>query len=193
MLPFVQPPAPTSTRRIGNAHSGIVEVEVRGGLTVGESATISELLSGEASSFVKGAQIADAIAKEEDISLTEAFQIIESAIAGKALEVDADAIRLRHAARIEEVARCYAAAGQRNLEATVVALVRSRCAGCEAFGLDDVRKMDKALFEGFWALAQDEQAAEDLPANPPTEEELGKPPLEASSGRRRTGRGSSGN
>ena len=193
MLPFIQPPAPTSTRRIGNAQSGIVEVEVRGGLTVGESATISELLSGEQSSFVKGAQIADAIAKEEDISLTEAFQIIESAIAGKALEAAADAIRLRHAARIEEVARCYASAGQRNLEATVVALVRSRCAGCEAFSLDDVRQMPKALFEGLWALAQDEQAAEDLPANPPTEEELGKPPLEESSAKRRTGRGSSGN
>lgn len=193
MLPFIQPPAPTSTRRIGNAQSGIVEVEVRGGLTVGESATISELLSGEASSFVKGAQIADAIAKEEDISLTEAFQIIETTISGKVLEPEADAIRLRHAHRIEEVARCYAAAGQRNLEATVCALVRSRCTGCEAFSLDDVRKMDKVLFEGFWALAQDEQAAENMPSTPPTEEELGKPQLEASTGRRRTGRPSSGN
>lgn len=193
MLPFIQPPAPTSTRRIGNAQSGIVEVEVRGGLTVGESATISELLAAEQSSFVKGAQIADAIAKEESISLTEAFQIIESAISGKALEPAADAIRLRHAHRIEDVARCYAAAGQRNLEATVCALVRSRCRGCEAFGLDEVRQMPKALFEGFWVLAQEEQAAEDLPANPPTEEELGKPQPEAVTVRRRTGRGSTGN
>lgn len=192
MLPFIQPPAPTSTRRIGNAKSGIIEVEVRGGLTVGESAMISELLAGETSSFVKGAQIADAIAKEESISLTEAFQIIESAISGKALEPEADAIRLRHAIRIEEVARCYAAAGQRNLEATVTALVRSRCSGCEAFGLDDVRKMDKTLFEGLWALAQDEQAAEDLPANPPTEEELGKQRREATNAKRRTGTSSSG-
>ena len=193
MLPFVQPPAPTGTRRIGNASSGIVEVEVRGGLTVGESATISELLAGETSSFVKGAQIADAIAKEEKISLTEAFQIIEAAISGKALEPQADAIRLRHAARIEDVARCYAAAGQRNLEATVTALVRSRCAGCEQFSLDDVRKLPKALFEGFWALAQDEQAAEDLPVNPPTEEELGKQQRAVTSGKRRTGTNSSGN
>lgn len=193
MLPFIQPPAATSTRRIGNAQSGIIEVEERGGLTVGESATISELLAGETSSFVKGAQIADAIAKEEDISLTEAFQIIESAISGRALEPEANAIRLRNAARIEEVARVYAAAGQRNLEATVTALVRSRCAGCETFGLEDVRKMDKALFEGLWALAQDEQAAEDLPATPPSEEELGKRPREGTSARRRTGTSSSGN
>lgn len=192
MLPFIQPPAATSTRRIGNAQSGIIEVEERGGLTVGESATISELLAGETSSFVKGAQIADAIAKEENISLTEAFQIIESAISGRALEPEANAIRLRNAHRIEEVARVYAAAGQRNLEATVTALVRSRCAGCEAFGLEDVRKMDKALFEGLWALAQDEQAAEDLPATPPSEEELGKQRREGTSARRRTGTSSSG-
>ena len=193
MLPFIQPPAATSTRRIGNAKCGIVEVEVRGGLTVGESATISELLATETSSFVRGAQIADAIAKEESISLTEAFQIIESAISGRALEPEAEAIRIRHAMRIEEVARVYAAAGQRNLEATVTALVRSRCAGCETYGLEDVRKMDKALFDGFWALAQDEQAAEDLPARPPTEEELGKRQREATSARRRTGTSSSGN
>lgn len=193
MLPFVQPPAPTTTRRLGNAHSGIVEVQVRGGLTVGESATISQLLASEQSSFVKGAQIADAIAKEEGISLTEAFQIIEGAISGKLLEPDADEIRLRHAARIEDVARCYAAAGQRNLEATVCALVRSRCTGCERFSLDDVRQMDAALFQGFWQLAQDEQAAEDLPANPPTEEELGKLLPAAANEKRRTGRRSSGN
>ena len=193
MLPFVQPPAPTTTRRLGNAHSGIVEVPVRGGLTVGESATISQLLASEQSSFVKGAQIADAIAKEEGISLTEAFQIIEGAISGKVLEPDADEIRLRHAARIEDVARCYAAAGQRNLEATVCALVRSRCTGCEGFSLDDVRQMDAALFQGFWQLAQDEQAAEDLPATPPTEEELGKLLPAAANEKRRTGRRSSGN
>lgn len=193
MLPFVQPPAPTSTRRIGNAKSGIIEVEVRGGLTVGESAMISELLAGETSSFVKGAQIADAIAKEEDISLTEAFQIIESAISGKSLEPEAEAIRIRHALRIEEVARVYAAAGQRNLEATVTALVRSRCEGCASWSLEDTRSMPKALFEGFWALAQDEQAAEDLPANPPTEEELGKQQRGVTNARRRTGTSSSGN
>lgn len=193
MLPFVQLPAPTSTRRIGNATSGIVEVEVRGGLTVGESAIIAELLAAETSSFVKGAQIADAISKEESISLTEAFQIIEGAISGKQLEPKADAIRLKHASRIEEVARCYAAAGQRNLEATVCALIRSRCSGCEQYSLDDVRQLHKILFEGFWQLAQDEQAAEDLPSNPPTEEELGKRQQATTNGKRRTGASSSGN
>jgi hypothetical protein len=186
MLPFLQPPAPTTKRRIGNEKCGILEVEVKGGLTVGESAAISELLADEQSSFVRGAQIADAVAKEEDISLSEAFTIIESAIAGKMLEDAADAIRLRQASRIEEVARVYAKAGQRNLEATVTAMIRYRCDRPE-WSLNDTRKLDKALFDGFWQLAQDEQAAEDLPNTPPSEEELGKPPQEPGKSRKRTG------
>ena len=186
MLPFLKPPAPTTKRRIGNEQCGILEVEVRGGLTVGESATISELLANEQSSFVRGAQIADAIAKEESISLSEAFSIIEDAIAGRNLEPAADAIRVKHAERIEEVARVYAKAGQRNLEATVTALIRSRCALPE-WSIDETRGLDKVLFDGFWQLAQDEQAAEDLPSAPPTEEELGKPPQEPGKSRKRTG------
>jgi hypothetical protein len=192
MLPFIQPPAPRTTRQIGNEQVGVLEVEVRGGLTVGESATISELLAEEQTSFVRGAQIADAIAKEESISLTEAFQIIESAIAGRPLEAEADAIRLRHAERIAEVVRVYAQAGQRNLEATVCAIVRSRCAGCSNFGIEEVRGMDKPLFDGLWQLAQDEQAAEDLPSSPPSEDDLKKPQPAAVAGNKRTGRRSTG-
>jgi hypothetical protein len=192
MLPFVTPPAPRTTRQIGNEQVGVLEVEVRGGLTVGESATISELLANEQSSFVRGAQIADAIAKEESISLTEAFQIIESAIAGRPLEADADVIRLRHAERIAEVARVYAKAGQVNMTATVTALVRSRCS-LPSWSLSDTEAMDKPLFDGLWQLAQDEQAAEDLPSSPPSEDELKKQPPVAPAGNKRTGRRSSGN
>jgi hypothetical protein len=153
---------------------------------------MSELLAQEQSAFVRGAQIADAIAKEESISLTEAFQLIENAIAGRPLEPEADLIRVRHAERIAEVARVYAKAGQANLEATVTALVRSRC-NLPAWTLDDTRKMDKPLFDGLWQLAQDEQAAEELPSTPPSEEELGKPQPVTPTGHKRTGRRSSGN
>lgn len=192
MLPFITPPAPRTTRQIGNAQVGVLEVEVRGGLTVGESATISELLAKEQSSFVRGAQIADAIAKEESISLTEAFQVIESAIAGRPLEADADAIRLRHAERIAEVARVYSKAGQVNMTATVTALVRSRC-NLPSWSLSDTEAMDKPLFDGLWQLAQDEQGAEDLPSSPPSEDELKKqPPAAAAAGNKRTGRRSTG-
>lgn len=191
MLPFVTPPMPHQTRRIGNAKVGVLEVVVRGGLTVGESAIIAELLASEVSSFVVGAQIADAIAKEEQISLTEAFQILEAAMIGRSLEPAADEIRLRHAERVAQVARAYAAAGQRSQEATVTALVRSRCQQPQ-WTLDDTRAMDKVLFDALWELAQEEQAAEQMPSNPPSEDELKKQRPAKSSSRARTGRRSSG-
>jgi hypothetical protein len=174
MLSFVKPPAPRKTRLIGNDQCGVLEVEERGGLTVGESAAISELLADEQSSFVRGAQIADQIATEENISLAEAFSIVEKSISGQPLEDKAEAIRLKHAERIAEVARVYALAGQRNLEATVTSLVRSRC-GAPEWTLADTRAMAKPLFDGLWQLAQDEQEAEAMPSEPPSAEDLGKP------------------
>lgn len=186
MLPFLKPPAPPTKRLIGNEQSGVLEVEVRGGLTVGESATIGELLADEQSSFVRGAEIADAIAKEEEISLTEAFSIMEDAMAGRQLEPAADAIRIRHAARIDEVAKVYARVGQLNYEAMVTALIRYRC-NRPQWSMDDTRGMHKVLFNGFLKLAQDEQDAEDFPNTPVSEEELGKPPQEPGKSRRRTG------
>ena len=192
MLPFITPPVASTKRRIGNERCGILELEVRGGLTVGESATIAELLAGEQSSFVRGAQIADAIAKEESLSLTEAFQIIESAISGRNLEPEADAIRIKHATRIEEVAMVYAKAGQRNIEATVTGLIRSRCS-LPDWSLDDTRSLDKVLFDAIWQLAQDEQTAEAMPSNPPSEDDLKKPQPVTAKRKAPTGLKSSGN
>lgn len=117
MLPFVQPPAAITTRRIGTPASGIIEVPVLGGLTVDESATIAELLAMEQSSLVKGAQAADAIAKAEDISLSEAFSIINATIQGQLQEPAATEIAAKHAELIQEVARVVQATGQRNMEA----------------------------------------------------------------------------
>ena len=191
MLPFITPPAAPTKRRVGNERCGILELEVRGGLTVGESATIAELLAGEQSSFVRGAQIADAIAKEESLSLTEAFQIIESAIGGRTLEPEADAVRLRHAARIDEVGRVFALAGRRDREATVTALIRSRC-GQPGWTLAETQNLDQALFDDIWALAREEQDAEDMPSSPPSEEELKKPLPEQPAAKKRPGPKSSG-
>ena len=186
MLPFLQPPAPSSKRRIGNEHCGVLEIEVRGGLTVGEAATINELLSHEQSSFVRGAQIADVIAKAEDISISEAFSIVESAIVGRSLEADAEAIRLRHADAIAELGQVFARAGQSNMEASVTALIRYRL-GQPQWSMDDTRQLDQALFQGLWQLVQDEQVAEKLTAEPVTEEELGKQPPETGKRRQRIG------
>ena len=189
-LPFVQAPEAPKVRRLGTPASGILEMPVLGGLTVGESAVVSELLAAEQSAFVKGAQIADAIAKAEEISISEAFSIIESAISGKALEAEAEAIRTRHAEQIEQVARVYASAGQRNMEATVTALIRCRCSLSD-WGVEDTRQMHRALFNAIWALAQEEQEAEAMPNEPPTEDELGKPLAADGAGVKRTGRRSS--
>lgn len=164
---------------------------VLGGLTVGESAVVTELLAAEQSAFVKGAQIAEAIAKAEEISISEAFSIIESAISGKSLEAEAEAIRTRHAEQIEQVARVYASAGQRNMEATVTALIRCRC-NLSDWRVEDTRQMHRALFNAIWALAQEEQEAEAMPSEPPTEEELGKPQPADGAAAKRTGRRSSG-
>lgn len=185
-LPFITPPAPTRTKRIGNLQVGELEVEMRGGLTVGESATISELLSSEQSSFVKGAQIADAIAAEEKISLQEAFSIIEKAIGGEQLEPAADVIRIRHATRIDEVAKTYAAAGLLNMAATVTALIRSRLDRPE-WTVQDTHNLPKPLFDGLWQVALEEQLAEDTPSEQPSAEELGKPQPAPGKGRRPTG------
>ena len=192
MLPFITPPAAPTKRRVGNERCGILELEVRGGLTVGESATIAELLAGEQSSFVRGAQIADAIAKEESLSLTEAFQIIESAINGQVLEPEADAIRERHHERIQALAAAYALAGQRNMEATVTGLLRCRC-NLPSWTMEDTRNLDAVLFEEIWQLAQDEQLAEDMPSAPPSEDDLKKPQPVKAKEKAPTGPKSSGN
>lgn len=189
-LPFVQAPDAPTMRRLGTAASGILEMPVLGGLTVGESAVVSELLAAEQSAFVKGAQIADAIAKAEEISISEAFSIIENAISGKALEDKAEVIRTRHAAAIEQVARVYAGAGQRNMEATVTALIQCRC-NLSDWTVQDTRQLHRALFNAIWALAQEEQEAEAMANEPPTEEDLGKPLPADGAGAKRTGRRSS--
>lgn len=189
-LPFVTPPAPSRKRLIGNQESGVLEFEVRGGLTVGESATISELLASEQSAFVRGAQIADAIAKEESISLTEAFSICEKAISGVALEPEADRIRVQHAERIEQLAQSYAKAGQRNMEASVTALIRHRLHQPQ-WSMADTQGLKRVLFQGIWQLVLDEQAAEEMTSAPVTEDELGKPLRASGAQRKRTGKPSS--
>lgn len=189
-LPFVVAPRKPETRRVGNEVSGVLELPVLGGITVGEAAVTSELLAMEQSSFVTGARIADAIAKEESITLSEAFHIIESAVSGRELEPKAEEIRTKHAERIEEVARVYTAAGQRNMEATVTALLRCRL-DLKDWSLEDTRTMSRKLFEDIWALAREEQDAEDISSAPVTEEELKKPQPAATTAVKRTGKKSS--
>lgn len=210
MLPFLTPPAALRTRRIGDARCGVIEVEERGGLTVAEDAAIAELLAEGDSAFVEAAKAADAIATAESsqpapqaegeavedseagqLSIVEAFEIIKRAISGEDLEPAAMAIRLRHAELIQGVAVVFARSGQRNMEAGVTALIRSRL-NRPAWSLDDTRRMDRVLFQGLNQLVLDEQAAEKQVDEPVSDEEVGKPRAASGNGRRRTGRKSSG-
>lgn len=191
-LPFVRPPKTRELRKLGNATSGVLEFPVLGGLTVGESALINELMANEQSAFVEGARIADGIAKAEGISLSEAFAIIEDAVRGRALEERAEEIRLHHAARIDALSRLYAAAGQKNMAATVTALIACRLEQPQ-WSLQDTKTLHRTLFDAIWALAQEEQEAEaqDPPA-PPDEESLGKQPEDSGESRKRIGVKSAG-
>lgn len=189
-LPFIQAPEAPVTRRVGNAASGILELPMYGGLTVGESAAVTEMLMSEQSAFVRGAQIADAISTAEGISLTEAFSVIEGSIVGRDLEDKAKELSTKYATEIQEVSAVYATAGQRNMEATVTALLRYRC-NLPEWSLHDTRKLPKALFNDVWQVAQEETEAERTPAAPPSEEELGKQPAASGRGKKRTGSASS--
>lgn len=190
-LPFAVAPRQHPPRRVGTLDSGVLDVPVLGGLTVDESTTITELLSDDVSAFVQGAQLADAIAQAEEISQPEAFAIIEDVMAGKRLEGQAEAIRLRYANRLEALATVYASAGQRNIEASVTAIIRHRLERPE-WSLEATRKLPRVLLQGIWQLIMDEQTAESLPANKPTDDDLKKQRPERGSSRKRTGRGSSG-
>jgi hypothetical protein len=190
-LPFLQAPAKASTRVVGNEASGTLQVPVLGGLTVAESAAIQELLSGDQSTFVKAAQIADAIAKAEGVTLVEAFELVEAAVAGRDLEPEAMAMKLRHAARMEEMGQVLRSAGERTRQATVTALIRHRL-GMPEWSMADTQGLHRRLFDELYRLAEDETVTEDLPSKPRSEEELGKPPAGGGSPKRGTGKRSSG-
>lgn len=141
-----------------------------GYITVEEDDLIADLLAAEDSPLVRAAQLADAVALAEGITILEAYQIIGDAIDGKALEPAAEAIRLRHAAEIATATRALGAAGTARIRASVTAILRERCSlpGIPA-------RFPRRHRDAIWQLIQEEQAAENLPVQPVTEELLGKP------------------
>ena len=191
-LPWAVAPRQYPPRRIGSESSGVLEVPVLGGLTVQEAAMVSELLAGDVTAFVAGAQAADAIAQAEGITVVEAFSIVENGISGIRLDDErADTIRLRHAEQIDAVAAIYRRTGQANMEASVTAIIRHRL-DRPAWALKDTRKLPQVLLQGIWQLIIDEQAAEKLPTEKATEEELKKPLPATGKRRKQTGPASSG-
>ena len=161
-------------RIIGNAATGTLEVPLFGYLTVQESDTIADLVSADESAFTAGARIASQIAVETEISIAEAFKIVEDAVAGRMMEPEADAIRLTHAGRIETVAQLYASIGRRNTTAAATAIIRHRLHQ-PSWGIADTQALPNALREALYLLVADEQQSEREPVKPPSEAELKKP------------------
>lgn len=192
MLDFVQPPAP-ATRRIGNEQCGIIEMVVRGGLEVRESRLISKLEAEKPSSLQIGAKLAEALAASENITITEAFDIVQAAVRGQveSMEPEARAIVLRHADEIAEIVRVLNDNSRVTADATVTALIRTR-GNRPNWSLADTATLNSTIYDGIWQLALDEQSAENMPATPPTEDELKKPPQDSTSTNKPRGTKSSG-
>jgi hypothetical protein len=191
VLPFVQAPAPVQKRRIGTPTTGIIEMPILGGLTVDESDTITDLLADAPAPLVPVAKLSDAIATAEEITISEAFQLIQDSLAGANLEPAANAIRLKYADRIEAMAKTVSASTRLSTVATVTALIRHRL-DRPTWSLAETRKLPGPLLEGIYRLSLDEQAAEDLPSAPHTDEDLKKPHPEPSPTSKRRGTRSSG-
>lgn len=210
-LDYVVPPVAVRLRRIGNSRCGILELEERGGLTVEEDDLIAQLLADDDTAFVEAAKAADLIATAEanrtpgpeetppvdgstagQLSIVEAFSVIKSAISGIPMEPAAQAISLRYAETIQQVARVFARSGQRNQEASVTAIIRTRL-NRPQWTMEQTRRLDRTLFRGLNQLVLDEQTAENATPEPVSEAELGKQP--AANGKRpgSSGRRSSGN
>ena len=167
--------------------TGIIELPVLGGLTLGEADTIQELMLQEQSAFVHGAMIAEAISKKESLTNSEAFTLIEDAVRGvPAHDEQVELLRLRYAAEIADVAKVYSRAGKLNMVATVTAMIRHR-KELPKWGPADTATFLQPLFDDIWKLAEEEMAAEgEEAAEPPSDELLGKPPEASGKGRKRT-------
>ena len=183
-LPFVQPPAAPKTKRCGNAQSGVLEFPVLGGLTVGESKTITKIVGNANAVFIASAKCAHRIAEKEGITISEAFSLVESSLNGQALEGKAEEAAKRNEADINKLRELCVQQAELSQRALVIALVRSRLNMPDWDAVDD---MHGVLFQEIAVFGAEEQAAEDTEAaEPPTEETLKKQPKASRNGKRST-------
>lgn len=193
-LPFVQKPATPKTRRCGNAKSGIVEFPVLGGLTVGETKTMTQITGNQNTVFIASAKCATRIAEKEGITLEEAFNLVKSSMEGQALEGQAEEAYKRNQNDIDKLRELCMEQGNLSQRALVIALVRSRLNMPDwSKANDDVDELHNVLFQEIAAFGAEEQAAEETEAaEPPTEEALKKQPRASRNGKRSITTGSVG-
>lgn len=187
-LDYITPPPEPVEKIVGNKKCGEVKILVRGGLTTEEEAAISELLVSEKSAYVRTAELSEVVSEKEkvkylneetnkfeprEISVSEAYSVITGAIFGREAEPGTEEIRLKYAAEIEEISAYWAMAGQRQKEAAVTALIRSRM-GKPGWTMQHTRTLPSGLTSAIYAVFQEERGNNDEPEITPSDEELGK-------------------
>lgn len=175
-LPFVVAPAKRKTERIGSKATGILELPVLGSLQVAEVIDVSDLISGDEKGPVVAAQLAQRISAEQEISLLEAYTLVEQAAVGAQLSDAQEALRLQYLPAIAELTKLYVQTGRKRMLASVTALIRHRLER-PGWSLEDTLKLGQPLMEALFAFFERERtAAEPLTAAPPSEEEIKKSP-----------------
>jgi hypothetical protein len=173
-LPFVVAPAKRSKRRIGTKATGIVELPVQGSLLVGEVITVSELTGEGDSAVVIAAKLAQRVSAEQEISILEAYALVEAAAVGTQLSEAQDAIRLQYLPDIAELTKVYIQRGRERMLASVTALIRHRL-DRPSWSIADTTKLDQPLMDGLFAFFEEErQGVQPDTAAPPSEQEIKK-------------------
>lgn len=173
-LPFVVAPLKRKTQRIGTKATGIVELPVLGSLQVCEVIDVSDLLAGGEKGPVIAAKLAQRISAEHDISLLEAYTLVEQAAVGEKLSPEQETLRLQYLEPIAELTKSYVQTGRRRMIASVTALIRHRL-DRPLWSPDNTLKLGQPLMEALFAFFESERTgAEPVNAAPPSEEDIKK-------------------
>jgi hypothetical protein len=189
---YVTPPAPAEKKLIGTEKTGIIELEIGGGLETGEEELIQEIMQKRESAYVASAMLAAEIAEKEKITnedgttrplaLVEARSIIVNSIFGQdQADTEAENIAIKYAKKIEDVGKIYAGSSLVRRFATVTAVLMSR--NDKSHTYEETLKLPLDLTNAIYEAVTQEMAKDDEgnAATPPTEEELGKQPEDTTS------------
>lgn len=194
-LPWVVQPAKARTRQIGDEVTGILELPVRGGLTVGEERLINSMLPAHHDVQKAESELYNLIATAEEITMMEARAIVQDRIKMLPQEDKAAFIADKYQAEIAGFQNESKEFGYCIMDATVTAIIQSRLKKPD-WTIADTQSsdFDRKLYLALWEFAQEEINAEQQSraTEPATEESLGKHSSETIRPKR-TGRRSSGN
>jgi len=175
-LPFAVAPAKTKLAEVGTKATGILKLPLYGSLLVGETITVTELLGDSEAPIVASARLSQRIAEEQQISLPEAFDLINVAIAGGDLSSEQERIRLVYMGELVKLTKLFIDNGQRRKQAAVTALLRHRADRPE-WPVEQTAKLPEPLFEQLFDFYERErQAADPDSGEPPSEEAIKKQP-----------------